>query len=99
MQLDPLNTTPLKIVYAGVPASLMPVEHLYDPSAGTAADAEGLPVVNTDAANKNGSMDLENFEVENIAISPSYDDRESGIAQKVFLEPTPSGVSQLGETD
>ena len=34
-----------------------------------------------------------------IAISPSYDDRESGFAQKVFGEPTPSGVSQLGETD
>ena len=53
----------------------------------------------TVATNRNGSVDLNNFEVENIAISPSYDDRESGIAQKVFGEPTPSGVSQLGETD
>ena len=89
MQLDPLDTTPLVIVYAGVPASLMPVEHLYDPSTGTAADAEGVPVVSTDAANKNGSVDLNNFEMVNIAISPSYDDRESGIAQKVFGEPSP----------
>lgn len=66
---------------------------MYNPSAGTAADAVGLPVVRTDAANKKGNTTLNIFEVENIAISPSYDDRESGIAQKVFGEPTLGGVN------
>ena len=89
MQLYPLDTNPLVIVYAGVPASLIPVEHLYDPSTGTAADAYGVPVVSADAANKNGSVDLNNFEMLNIALSPSYDDRESEVAQKVFREPSP----------
>lgn len=75
VQRDPSDTTPLEIVYVGDPSSLIPEEHLYNPSAGTAADAVGLPVVRTDAANKKGNTTLNNFEVENIAISPSYDDR------------------------
>jgi hypothetical protein len=65
--------------------------------AALAVVGRAMPI--TVATNKNGRVDLNNFEVENIAISPSYDDRESGIAQKVLWEPTPSGVRQLGETD
>ncbi len=69
----------------------------YEMYAALAVVGRAIPM--TVATNRNGSVVLKNFEVENIAISPSYDDRESGIAQKVFGEPTPSGVSQLGETD
>ena len=48
-------------MYAGNPASLIPVEHLYNPLGGTAADAEGVPVVSTDAANKKGNRTLNDF--------------------------------------
>jgi hypothetical protein len=51
----------------------------------TAGDAV---IVSTEAANKNGSVDLENFEMVNIALSPSYDDRESEVAQKVLGQPS-----------
>jgi hypothetical protein len=43
----------------------------------------------TVATNRNGRVDLNNFEMLNIALSPSYDDRESEVAQKVFREPSP----------
>ena len=83
MQVDPLDTTPLVIVYAGVPASLIPVEHLYDPFTGTAADAEGVPVVTTDAANKKGNATLKIFVLVNTGHSPPLVNQKSGLAQLV----------------
>ena len=83
MQVDPLDTTPLVIVYAGVPASLIPVEHLYDPSTGTAADAEGVPVVSTDVTNKKGNRKLNDFVLVNTGHSPTLDNQKSELAQLV----------------
>ncbi len=54
----------------------------------TALAVLGKAIETTVTANKNGSVDLNNFEMLNIALSPSYDDRESEVAQKVCGERT-----------
>ena len=62
----------------------------------TALAVLGKAIETTLTTTKNGSVNLKNFEMLNIALSPSYDDRESGIAQKVCREPTLGGVIWRG---
>jgi hypothetical protein len=63
--------------------SYVPELHPYHPSVGGAADADGVPTVSTEAANKKGNKTLKNFDFVNTGHSPTLYNQESRLAQLV----------------
>jgi hypothetical protein len=64
----------------------VPVEQSYQPLAGggtTAADADGLATVSTEAANTMGNTTRKNFDLVDTGHSPTLDNQKSAIAQLV----------------